>query len=73
VHSIYLVEQIDDKILAIYPGSMEIYMRSHEFIQFRSLLSVESYWIEYAGQRFTGTLPLQSPSRCSRLTLALNI
>jgi hypothetical protein len=68
VHSIYVVEQIDDKILAIYPGLREIDMRAHECIQFRSLLSVQSDWIEYAAQRFTGTLSLQSPSGCSRLT-----
>jgi hypothetical protein len=40
VHSIYVVEQIDDKILAIYPGLREIYMRTHECVPFRSLCSV---------------------------------
>jgi hypothetical protein len=40
VDSIDVVEQIDDKILAIYPGLREIYMRTHEGVQFRSLLSV---------------------------------
>jgi hypothetical protein len=65
VHSIYVVEQIDGQILAIYPGLREIDMPTHECVQFRSLLSVESYWIEYAAQRFTATLRLQFPSGCS--------
>jgi hypothetical protein len=37
VHSIYVVEQTDDKILAIYPGLREIYLRTHECVQFSSL------------------------------------
>jgi hypothetical protein len=40
VDSISVVEQIDDKILAIYPGLREIDMRTHECVQFPSRLSV---------------------------------
>jgi hypothetical protein len=69
VDSIYPVEESDEKILAIYLGLRDICMLGHSCVQFRSILSVLNYWIEYAAQRFSSAARIIFQSSYSRLSV----